>query len=566
MLKSLSVKNYTLIELAEIEFSTGLNIITGETGAGKSLLLGALNAILGARMSPDSVRRGADKCIIEGEFLLRANLPQELTSGEDFDLDGDVILIRREYTPAGRTRCFINDSPVTVRKLAEIGAFLVDLCGQHEHQMLLNPDNHLEYLDRFAGLMPRRDEFASLYRQYRNELNKLHQLQRDQRELALRQDRIEFELKEIRTADPQTDEEQQLLADEKELQHGEQIIEFCYNAEEELTSKPENILDSLNLLLARSQKFSEFSADLRSIFEDLNSAAASLQEALRNIVGFRSRFDFTPEKLEEIRQRLGELSQLKRKFGGSIEAVLKHREELKNKRDSFTGLENEILQSGDNVGKLHADLVSLAVELSRLREQAVPLLKKKMEQSLAGLGFTHLEFAADVSKIPGNDAEIAGAACRLTPSGADYCEIAVSTNKGEPLKPLKDIASGGEISRVMLGLKSAISGRDKPGALIFDEIDNGIAGRIARKVGLRLHETSKNQQLIVVTHLPQIASLPGKHLSVAKIEENGRVVSRFSELDPDQRVAEIASLLTTGESAGKGENYARELLSANDTE
>lgn len=564
MLKSIFVSNYILIERAEIEFSPGLNIITGETGAGKSLLLGALNAILGARMSADSVRKGADKCIIEGEFRLHAELPGQLLSGDDFDLNDDSIFIRREYSSSGRTRCFINDSPVTLKRLSEIGAFLVDLCGQHEHQMLLNPDNHLEYLDRFAGLMPRREEFGSFYRAYHQALSKLHKLQRKQRELSTRQDRIEFELKEIQAVNPQIEEDNELLSEEKKLENGEQILEFCYHAEEELGGKQDNVLDSLSVLVSRAEKFHKFSADLRSIFEDLNSASTGLTEALRNITGFRSRFDFSPEKLEEIRERLGELSQLKRKYGGSIAAVLKHVEELKTGRETFEGLEEEILKSGDQVRKLHSELVMKAVELSRLRLAAEPQLTEVMEESLAHLGFDYVKFAAELSKTDGGDAEIEGRSYRLHTAGIDSCEIRISTNKGELLKLLKDIASGGEISRIMLALKSAIAGRDKPGALIFDEIDNGVSGRIARKVGLQLYEAAKTQQLITVTHLPQIASLPGKHFSVQKVEENGRVISRFEELDAERRVTEIASLLTTGESEGEGEDYARELLSAGD--
>ena len=566
MLQSIFVSNYILIEKAEIEFSPGLNIITGETGAGKSLLLGALNAILGARMSADSVRKGTDKCIIEGVFRLQAKLPVQLLSEDDFDSNDDAVIIRREYTSGGRTRCFINDSPVALKRLSEIGAFLVDLCGQHEHQMLLNADNHLEYLDRFAGLMPRREEFTSLYQTYQKAISKLHKLQAEQREQSLRQDRIEFELKEIQSVNPQIEEESGLLAEEKKLEHGEQILEFCYNAEEELGDKPENILDGLNLLVSRAERFHEFSADLRSIFEDLSSASTSLEEALRNITGFRSHFDFSPEKLEEIRERLGELSLLKRKYGGSIEAVLQRVEELKTRRDSYEGLEAEILKAGDLVKKRHSELVAKAIELSNLRGEAAPLLTEVMEKSLGGLGFDYAKFEAVLSKSEGGEAEIEGRSYRLHPAGIDNCEIRISTNKGEVLKPLKDIASGGEISRIMLGLKSAIAGRDKPGALIFDEIDNGISGRIARKVGLQLYEASKTQQLIVVTHLPQIASLPGKHHSVLKVEENGRAISKFEVLDADKRVAEIASLLTTGESKGKGEEYARELLSAGDVE
>ena len=563
MLKTLKVKNFALIREAEIEFAPGLNLITGETGAGKSLLIGALGAVLGDKIPPDSLRTGADKCIIEGEFGLSPDSPL-LGLLEDDSNPSNTLIIRREIHRSGRSRSFINDSPASFRKLAEIGAMLVDLCGQHEHQTLLKTENHLEYLDRYAGLMPERSEVAGFYSQYRAAIVKLSRLKRDQQQQAARRDRTAFEIREIEAVNPQPDEDEKLQNEEKTLQHGELILQFCLQTERDLSTKPESVLDTLSDLLKELDTIAAFSPELKSIQDDLRTAFASLEEAARAVISFRSKFNFSPDRLEDIRERLAELSRLKRKYGGSIEAVLAHLASLKSESQSFTSLEAEIDSADGNLDEIHRLLIGKSKELSRLRAEAAPRLKRDMESAMSGLGFNYADFDARLNKTAGDDAEIDGQSLQLQSTGIDNCEIFISTNPGEPPLPLKDIASGGEISRIMLALKAVIAGRDKPGTLIFDEIDIGISGKIARKVGLKLLDASSAQQVLVITHLPQIASLPARHFSAVKIEADGRAVSRFIQLDDVDRVGEVSKLLTTGKSKGKVEEYARELLSGQD--
>ena len=563
MLKTLKVKNFALIREAEIEFAPGLNLITGETGAGKSLLIGALGAVLGDKIPPDSLRTGADKCVIEGEFELAPDSPVFNILEDDFKPEGSLI-IRREINRTGRTRSFINDSPVSFKKLAEIGSILVELCGQHEHQTLLKTENHLEYLDRYAGLMPQRSEVADLYSQYRTLTAKLNRLKREQQKQLTRRDRIAFEIREIEAVNPQPNEDETLINEEKTLQHGESILQFCRQAEQDLSAKPESVLDTLSELLKELDTVSAFASELKSIQDDLQTAFASIEEAARAAVNFRAKFDFSPDRLENIRERLTELSRLKRKYGGSIEAVLAHLAALKAESQSFTSLEAEIDSTDGNLSEIHRLLTEKAKELSRLRSKAAPRLKRDMKSAMGGLGFNNACFEARLNKTAGADAEIDGQSPQLQPSGIDHCVLYISTNPGEPPLPLKDIASGGEISRIMLALKAVIAGRDKPGTLIFDEIDIGISGRIARKVGLKLLDASSAQQVLVITHLPQIASLPARHFSAVKIEIDGRAVSRFIQLNDDARITEVAKLLTTGKSKSKVEEYARELLSGQD--
>ena len=564
MLKKIIINNFALIEECEIKFSPGLNIITGETGSGKSLLIEALGALLGARMSADSIRSGEYKCVIEAEFKLNMFSPAvQWLKAEGEEVYEDLIL-RREYLGSGRTRGFINDSPVAIKKLSELGSILVDLCGQHDNQRLFNIDNHLDFLDKYAGLSELRSETGELYNIYRSLLQKLKDLQSKREKQTELQERLNFSIKEIEAVDPSTGEDEQLSAEEKELEHGEQLLEFCFEAEEELDNKNEAVLPTLNLLQLKAERFGGFSEDFKNIYEDLTNSTASLEEALRTIVAFRSRFEFSAERLEEIRERLGALSSLKRKYGGSIDAVVEKLAVMKTELDSIGNMEKDIAGVSKELKKVKLSLKEKAQTLSKKRIQAVPKLKETLDRVLLELGFNYTDFNAQITSRSGNDLGIDGKNYGMSENGFDICEFIISTNHGEEPLPLKDIASGGEISRILLALESQIANAERPNALVFDEIDMGISGRIARKVGLKLYSAAKERQLLVVTHLPQIASLPGRHISVYKVEENGRAVSRFKELDSEGRVTEIASLLTTGESKGKGEAYARELLEAKD--
>lgn len=555
----LYVKNYALIDEARIEFDGGLNLITGETGAGKSLLIGALGALMGGRMSVDFIRAGENKCVIEGEFVISEETVYKIKD-DDIEIDNGDLTIRREYNSSGKTRCFINDCPVTVKKLAEAGEYLTDLCGQHENQVLLDSDNHLDFLDRFAGLQKDREVVGKLYSDYKKAVSDLKESEEKRRNQTIRQERIEFEIAELEAAKLELEEEDALNIEEKALLNGEQMLEYCWRAEKELSLGANAALSTIALLAGEAEKYGDFSADFKTAAEDLRTAEASIEEAVRSMTRFRTKFDFSPERLERIRERLGELSRVKRKYGGSVASAIQHLQKVKGERDSFASLEQEIAVLAGKRETAHKDLTEAAAYLSERRNEAAPRLKEKMENSLIELGFNYAEFEAKLSTKEGSDCEYLGSKVQFFQWGLDLCEIMVSTNRGEARKPLKDIASGGEISRILLALKSAIAGQDKPGTLVFDEIDNGISGKTAGKVGAKLYNASRELQILVVTHLPQIASLPGRHFTAEKVEIEGRTVSRLRLLNREERVAELAKLLTTGEAEGQGEEYARELL------
>jgi DNA repair protein RecN (Recombination protein N) len=564
MLRTLRVNNFALIKEAEIEFASGLNLITGETGAGKSLLLGALSALLGEKIPSELLRSRSEKVIIEGEFIVENDKRVTKFFEEVEEPPAYNIILRREIHPTGRTRNFFNDTPISLKLLNGLSGLLVELCGQHEHQSLFKVENHLEYLDKFAGLEQKRVDFETVYQRYRKFAEKLHKLKEKQKQLSSRWERLEFEIREITSCNVSLGEEEQLSKEEKVLQNSEHILQFCYNAEREISTKSGAILESLSSMLKETEAFSDYAPEFKGVSEDIISSQASLEEAVRLIVGFRSKFNFNPGRLEAIRERLGEISLLKRKYGGSVESTLKRLDDLKREKASFENLEAQIAETEKDLASAHSEMSNKSIDLSHLRARAIPQLKKSLEKTLTELGFNYVEFELRMQKRLGDDVDFEGKCYQVQATGIDFAEIFISTNKGEAVQLLREIASGGEISRIMLGLKSVIAEREEFGTLIFDEIDNGISGRIARKVGLKLYQTGKTRQVIVVTHLPQIASLPGRHFSVTKTEAGGKSVSRFWELQEEERVSEIAKLLSAGQSRDQGLDYAKELLEAKD--
>ena len=560
MLKYLRVKNFVLIKEAELNFAPGLNLFTGETGAGKSLLISAIEVLLGGKTKSELVRRDTDKAVVEGEFRIDDKEVSDYLRGLDLECVSDELIMRREISENGRTRNFINDSPVTIKQLSDLTDWLIDLCGQHEHQTLLRKEFHLDYVDRYAGLMEKREELASLYQTFRKLNSEFAELKAEKKKSESWKELKEFEIAEIEKVKPESEEEDRLLIEEKTLRHGEQIIEFCASAEEKLNDMPGSAIDIIGGVSNEIQHLAEYSAELQKASEDIESANALLNEAFRSILNLRVNFDFSQERLEEIRIRLGQLSQLKRKYGGTVEAVLENLIKLKEETQKFSNLDDEINRLSKKIANLHKILEEKAGFLSKVREACIPELIKSMETEMRELGFESTAFDVRIERLSGEDIEYCGEKYGLSANGIDKCEIYISTNSGEPLLPMKDIASGGEISRILLALKSVIAGKDKSGTLVFDEIDKGISGRIARKVGFKLLEASKDQQVFVITHLPQIASVPGRHFSVVKSSDNDRAVTSIVQLTEGDRIQEIGKLLSTGGGAKRGEEYAKELL------
>lgn len=578
MLKSLSIRNYALIESVEIEFESGLNILTGETGAGKSIIIDALNLILGDRASADVVRKGSEKAIVEGILGITGNQKVlSLLAQNEIEVQDDLIL-RREVSVKGQSRCFVNDSPVPLNVLKEMGDFLVDLHGQHEHQSLLREETHIGLLDEFGSLDGLVEEYRVSYNRLTDLVSDFRMLSKKERELKEKRDLHEFQLKEIGAVDPKKGEEEELQDELRILENAEklfdatsQLYRSLYEGDQNGGSPENNAGQSVYELLVKARNQMEDLAEIDRVFEDSKNecatAAAIIGEVTKFIQSYNSKIEFNPERLEQIRERLGQIALLKKKYGGSLEAVLEHQGKIAKEFTLAENFENEIKQLKEKIESERKICSGAAQRLSMKRRELVEKISKSVCSELAKLGIANARFDVKIEnrlfdKIDGEAAYVKlGRDCyESTSQGIDDVEFYLSTNAGEDTKPLVKVASGGEISRIMLALKTILAKADRLPLLVFDEIDVGISGRIAQSVGKSLKSLSQFHQVISITHLPQIAGFADCHFVVEKKESKNRTSSSIRKLNEDQRIREIARLLSGEEVTEASLLGARELV------
>jgi len=573
MLHSLYVKHYALIEEISVDFERGLNIITGETGAGKSILIDALSLLLGERTSADVVRKGAEKAIVEGTFDA-AGLPKIQTLLQENDIESsDEMIIRREVSVKGQSRCFINDSPVSLALLKEAGDALVDLHGQHDHQALLRPETHIDFLDDFSGDERTLSDYRQSFKKLSDLFSKKHDLREQEHRLKEKKDLYEFQIKEIDAINPQPGEEETLESELKLLENAEKLHELTSQLSQLLYEGESSVHDNLVLAWKQIETLREIDSVFADAAGEAKSAEIIVEELSKFIHSYNARIEFNPEKLEQIRERLGQFSLLKKKYGGTLESLLEHRVKIghefslaENFEKELTAIESAILEER----KVCSDS---AQQLTEKRREAAKKIEKSIISSLADLGITNAKFSVNIANVPlpagrmnGNPA-FADAYVKIgkeyydaTSKGIDTVEFFLSTNVGEDVKPLAKVASGGEVSRVMLALKSALAVSDKVPLLIFDEIDVGVSGRIGQAVGLSLKKLAALHQIITITHLPQIAGLADSHFAVEKIEDGKRTTTRLRKLDVDERVREVAKLMSGEKVTEAGLKSAKELM------
>ncbi|HTP80204.1 MAG TPA: DNA repair protein RecN [Bacteroidota bacterium] len=569
MLKSLSIRNYALIETIEAEFDSGLNIITGETGAGKSIIVDAFGLILGERSSVDDIRKGAEKTVVEGIFGVSQNRALRALCGRfEIDIQDDLIL-RREISSKGQSRCFINDSPVPLNVLKSVGDALVDLHGQHDHQSLLRPETHIGLLDDFGRL-------EGLVKEYRQSFDTLatltreHEaLRREERTLKEKKELYAFQMKEIDAVDPQPDEEARLEAELRVLENAEQLHSSTAHLYELLYQGEQSVYDAL--VKARNQLEDLIRIDERFVEarKECESAVAIVDELTNFIQSYNSRVEFNPERLEEIRDRLGALSLLRKKYGGSLQAVIDHRQKIGRDHTTAENFDRELRTLEEKVEAVRAGCSEAAQRLSAKRRDLVETIRRNVVAELGKLGIANPQFDIEIRRHPWEEppgsaeklfVRIGKEDLRANERGIDDVEFQISTNAGEELKPLARVASGGEVSRVMLALKSILAKSDRLPLLIFDEIDSGVSGRIAQAVGRSLKSLSQFHQIITITHLPQIAGLADSHFVVEKVEKRNRTVTGIRKLDLEERVSEVAKLMSGAEVTEAGLEGARELM------
>lgn len=543
MLKHLYIKNYALIDELEVSFDRGLNIITGETGAGKSIIIGAMGLLLGDRAQTESVRQGSEKAVVEGIF----NVPDSaLKNIRKFtDSDKSELIIRREIFANGRSRAFVNDSPVTGSVISLIGNYIADLHGQHQHQALLNTATHIEYIDSFgvnSDLLEKLDQSFKRYQKLKKKLDELNDLQNTAKQ---KQELLEFQVKQIEEINPGVDEEEELLREEKLLANAEKIVSIAGQLYKMLYEDDDSVSVNLSKASGLFEQITAVDSSLSKWMQECDSARIAVEEISKFINDYASSVEFDPERLEQIRDRLGAFTLLKKKYGHSVNEVLNFYKNAKKELGSIENVETEIAGIKKSIDAELALLSELCVEVSKKRKEVSQSLKERVESALSELGLKKASFEIKLSQKESENGPvfINDKGFDVTGRGIDSAEFYISLNSGEDVKPLSKIASGGEISRIMLALKTVFADTDNIPVLIFDEIDNGISGRIARIVGKKLKEVSENHQVICITHLAQIASLGDRHYSVIKKPMNGRTVTSISALSDSDRVSEIAKLI-----------------------
>ncbi len=564
MLAELRVRNYALIEDLTIELSPGLNVLSGETGAGKSIIIGALSLLLGDKPDTDMIRTGADSAQVEGRFEAGKAVAAECSAlGITADEPGPALLILRRRTErSGRGAVHANDSSLTVAALQKLGDRLVDLHGQHQHQLLLKPEVHLDILDEYAGLWPERREFAELFRTFEQAQAELAGLDRELAERRARRDLTEFQLKELTDAQVKPGEAEDLARERELLQTAERRFTLTRQLEELLSEQEGSIVGLLGAAGKTLSDLAQLDPCLAERRQVLTEAQAGADDLWRALVRYREAIEFSPERMDAVNARLFLFEKLERKYGLPVSELPELEARLKAELDSIEVDSSRRDELAKRLDRTSRELVKTADALSRKRTGVRTDLEKRLKAEFEALGLGSAELSVRITRTPdsGGIYERDGQKYRLTPAGVDAVEFLFSANPGEELRPLRKVASGGELSRIMLALKSVLSQADPVPTLVFDEIDVGIGGKIAEAVGKRLARLARTHQVICITHLPQIAKYADRHLLVSKSTRAGRTLTTIKLLGDADRVEELARM-TSGAAITKASiAHAREML------
>jgi DNA repair protein RecN (Recombination protein N) len=586
LIQELNIRNFALIDEIQLELSSGLNILTGETGAGKSIIIGAVSLVLGERGSADVVRAGTSNAIIESAVDISANRSvrrlleeSDLYSTED---DG-ILLLARQIASNGRSRCHINGRLSTISLLKDVGDLLVDIHGQHEHQSLFRPEKHLELLDSFGGLVSLREKVTEKYNQILRLHSELMNLEKDRKAQLREKEFLEFQLHELEEAKLKEGEDEQLLAERKILNNAETLFELANTVYTRLYGNSEQedfgIINGLKSLGLNMSRICQIDNELKELDGRLKSCLYELEDIARLIRGYRDNVEFNPVRLEEVESRLDLIFKLKRKYGDTIKEILEYQANLAQTLDDLSLSSERISELRNQIDKLTEEAGQLSVELSGKRQECSKELERLIENELHTLAMEKTVFRVLVEGRQASTRSSAaldyendsprssllsiikydGKQYELGPDGIDEIEFLISPNVGEELKPLTKIASGGEISRVMLALKTILAEIDEMPTMIFDEIDAGIGGRTAYIIGQKLKQIAKVRQVLCITHLPQIACMADAHFLVEKTVYGNRTKIEARRLNEEERVHEIARMLG-GQKTEITLAHAREML------
>ncbi len=564
MITRLFIQNYAIIEQIEVTFESGLNVITGETGAGKSIAIEALGLALGERGNTDMVRRETDKILVECEAQvseIKRPVIESLLKTESIPLEYPLIL-RREVRANGRSRAFINDTPCTVQVLKNVGDELVDMHGQHEHQSLLNAETHITFLDQYANHDDLLETAAQKYAEWVEAQNKFRQLKKKQSDLSEKEDLYKFQLKEIQAIRPEPGEMDELEQQRKIMANSQKIADLVRSLQALLYESETAIYDQLVMAERQLRELAQIDNSVSAYVDECNSASLTVKEIGNFLNHYSGSIEHNPRELDRMEERIVALRKLMKKYGPSLEDVLAYRDKIARMLDEFENYDSELNRLAKARNLAAEELATACETLHNSRIKAAEKFSKETEDVLHSLGMENASFRVKVDYRPTENSRILveGVPVQVEATGADQVEFFITTNPGEGEKPLAQTASGGEISRTMLAIKSVLAGADGIATVIFDEIDIGISGRISRIVGQQLKKLSQFHQVICITHLPQIASLGNTHFAVGKLVKNERTVTKLRKLEHDERVQEIATLVGGRSLSETTLQNARELL------
>ena len=553
MLRELRLRNFAVVESVTVAFAAGLNVLTGETGAGKSILVDAIVLVRGGRAQTDVIRTDAETATVEALFALggadaaRSVLDEAGLAADD---NGDIV-VRRELARSGRHRAFVNDSPVTVGLLERLGDALVEVHGQHEHQRLLEPARQLELLDRFADAEEAAARVGALHAKYRAAVEEAERTRAAARDRAQREDLLRFQVSELDAARLRVGEDDELRGELRRLQHAERFTTGLAEAAALLDDAPQSASEQLARALKLVQDLGRLDPMFAAPAEAIDAARIQVDEALAAVRRLRDGVVAEPGRVDAVHERLEALARLKRKYGDGEEAMLRFRAEAAGELDRLERHDELIAEQERVLGELRSELETAATALSERRRTAAGRLGGQVERTLRALGMDRAVFEVVLERLP-----------EPGPRGADRVELRISTNPGEEPKALARVASGGELSRTMLALKSVLARADRVPVLVFDEVDAGIGGRVASVVAQTLSTAAAGRQVLCVTHLPPIAALADHHVQVTKSLRGGRTRVAVAALTGDGRVEEIARMLGGATTTAAALQHARDLLGA----
>ncbi|WP_307328060.1 DNA repair protein RecN [Evansella vedderi] len=565
MLMELSIRNFAIIDHTTISFEKGLTVLTGETGAGKSIIIDAIGQLIGGRGSVEFVRHGSKRAEIEGLFSIEST--EEINNlFRDIEIEiseEDTVLLKREITLQGKSICRINGKLVTLAVLRQVGQLLVDIHGQHEHQHLLQGDKHQLLLDRFAekAITRVKSEYEQLYDIFNKKREMLKQISENEHEMMQRLDLIQYQYEEIEKAKLQPEEDQQLFEEKKRLDYSEDLYKTVHGTYEALYGDGKG-LEWIMHAMNQIEEAASMDESLRSHHENISNCYYLLEEAAFSLRDYYEKIEFDPERINEIEARMSEINQLRRKYGDTVNDILEYASKIEDELDTLKNRDERLQQWINELGEVAEDLLVEGNHLTEVRKREAIRLEKAIQKELENLYMKDTEFKVEFEGQHFSVEELLNVKKRIPISrkGLHSISFMVSTNKGEPLKPLAKVASGGEISRMILALKTILTSHEGVTSLIFDEVDTGVSGRVAQAIAEKINQISAKSQVLCITHLPQVAAMADTHLFISKVNDGERVATSVRALNKEEQMEEISRMISGVEITDLTRKHAQELL------